>query len=121
MFKHLITISILFSLIGCSGKHFQPLTKREIVREVVYIALNIIDWKQTLDIKNHPGYYERNPLSPAHPHNDRINFVMTVGIVGHPLITWYLEPEKRVYWQTITTGVEAVVVYENYQLGLDSF
>ena len=119
MKKYLIAL-LLISLAGCSGKHFEPLSGREIAKEATYIVLNLIDREQTLDIKNHPYMYEKvsSGIYGDHPSDDRVNLIMSIGVIGHPLVTWWLPKKLRPVWQGATIGVEAMIVYENDKKGL---
>jgi hypothetical protein len=95
--------------------------------EGMYMVSHAIDMGTTLDIENHPGLYETNPLMGRHPSRDRIYAVMGADFIIHPLIS-YLLPESWVVagydlhprrnWQAITLGMSMGLVQHNFQAGL---
>ena len=48
------------------------MTRADLAREAIFAAEVLVDYRQTLDIKNHPGVYELNPIMGRHPSDDRI-------------------------------------------------
>ena len=74
--------------------------------------------KQTMDIKNHPGYYEMNPLMGKHPSDARLRNYSIAAIAGHVAITQLLPDQYRPAWQWGTIGVEAGYVLHNRSIGL---
>ena len=119
MVHRLITLSLiaLFAT-GCSGKHFESLSKRDVAVQLVYTGIVLVDREQTLDIKNHPELHENNFILGEHPSDERINTLIPLAIAGHWLVTWWLPKEKRMAWQLFTGGAETAAVFHNYQIGL---
>jgi len=115
--KWLLIISLAF--IGCAGYHPQPLTKAQIAGEIAFEALHLIDWGQTLDIENHDGMYEWNPLMGRHPSRGRVNLVMGAIAVVHPVITWAIPSEYRWWWIGGSSAASAWAVVHNDRLGLN--
>jgi hypothetical protein len=50
------------------------------------INTQLADLKQTLDIKNHPGMYEMNPILGRNPSDDSIKTYFFVIIAGNQMI-----------------------------------
>ena len=86
--------------------------------ELAFAMLMLIDYWQTRDIKNHPGYYETNPLLGKHPSDARIRNYFIGATVAHAAITYALPEKYRPAWQWGTIGVEAAVVLHNKGIGL---
>ena len=112
---------ILLLLSGCSTWSTQ-----DIVMESTWQALHVIDWQQTLNVADNPDqYYELNPFIGKHPSRGKVNSSMGLYAVGHAVITHYIprgwqcwKLPCRTYWQGITLGTKAGIVYWNYSVGL---
>ena len=108
----------LLSLVVAGVASAEPLNSTEWKREAAYGVLLLLDYGQTLDIKNHPGMYERNPILGDHPSDARIrNYFLALG-AGHLAVTYLLPREYRGYWQYFTIGVQTGYVANNYSIGL---
>lgn len=106
-------VVILFS---CSA-HAQ-LSKKEWALEGAFLAAGLIDYGQTLDIKNHPDKHEQNKLLGRFPSDNRIrNFYLAAGL-AHVGITHLLPREYRPYWQWGTLVLELGFITRNHRLGL---
>ena len=90
-------------------------------------ALFVADTLQTLDIKNHKGMYETNPILGKHPSDANVigYFIGTFAI--HTGVSYYLpdllfEPKTASLFRkgiiTLSIGVESAVIYNNYQIGV---
>lgn len=108
-----------FSLLFTGYAHAaDPWLHSEVTREAVYQVLAAVDWGQTLDIENHPGYYENNPILGKHPSRARINsYFLTTGIL-HAVTTHYLPSRWRPLFQYLSIGIEVNAVHINYHFGL---
>lgn len=85
----------------------------EINLEIVWQALNYVDYLQTKRIFRDDRYTEKNPLV-SHPKD-----VLWFGLV-HYLLTEYVftKEKERVFWQSVSIGVKSGVVYNNYFIGI---
>ena len=86
--------------------------------QLVYTALHIVDWGQTLDLVEQ-NHIERNPILREHPSKGSVNLYMGSTLVIHYIISRKLSPIWRLLWQTVTIGIESCVVYKNNKLGLN--
>lgn len=116
--KKITLLIIFFCIAGCSGKNFQPFSKTDWALQTAYTTAAIYDWRQTLEIKNHPELIETNPFLGRNPTDQEINTMIPVGILAHWLFAWYLPPEGRKIFQTTFIGIEGAAVRNNYKNGI---
>lgn len=95
-----------------------PWSHGDVTRETVYQVLAVVDWGQTLDIENHPGMSESNPILGRHPSRARINsYFLTAGIL-HAVAVHYLPAPWRPAFQAVSIGIEVDAVAHNARLGI---
>lgn len=113
----MIRICILALLVLYLQLHIEAradMTNTELAKQAVYTGLLVLDYRQTLDIKNHPDMYEMNPLLGEHPGDSRIGrHFVTVGIV-HATVAWFLPRPYKTWWQNIGLVDEAFTVARNH-------
>ena len=119
---------IVVVLTGCSHYKPTPLTKGQIVGEVAWQAIHVIDWGQTLRIADNPDqYHEKNPILGRHPSRGRVNTYMLAGAILHPVVTWLLPEEAEVFgfefnprwvWLGGTIATSGICVVNNHSIGL---
>ena len=112
--------SIIFLLfIGCAGYKPTPLTTNQIVGEVAWQAIHVVDWGQTLDIADNPNeYQEVNPLMGKHPSRGKVNIYMASSALLHPLVTYLIPHKWRWYWIGGTIVTSGACVINNNSIGL---
>jgi hypothetical protein len=98
-------------------------TPKTPVLEWAYQGAALADMLTTLDIKNHPGIHETNPLMGPHPSDDRVLGYFAAYDLLHYGITRILvdlnAPRSLVtVWELGTIGYETDLVVHNYRLGL---
>ena len=91
--------------------------------EYVYFAAEAADCSTTLDIKNHPGFIEENPLLGYNPSDGKIIGYCAGAALIHSAITYELVdqgvPRAIVnVWEYVSIGVESGFAIHNYSLGL---
>lgn len=96
-----------------------PLTSQDWQREAVFAALLVADWRQTQDIRRHPGRFELNPILGRRPSLGRVDRYFAASLLAHAACSLALRPEYRVTYQRATIAAEAVVVGRNAYLGLE--
>ena len=110
---------------GCAGW-----STEDKVRQGVYTALHLADWAQTREIAEKPDeYHETNCALGDHPSKGEVDVYMGGTLIAHwvisdllptkwrvPLIDAQINP--RAWWQSVTIGVEAACVVNNYSIGL---
>lgn len=95
-----------------------PFTKGQVAGIAALGLVTYQDYKQTLDIKNHPGMYEVNPLLGRHPSDERVRNYF-VGASLTTLAVLYVMPSKyRKYVIVGGLAMELSVTQGNKRLGL---
>lgn len=92
--------------------------KTDVALEVVSAGITIVDWGQTLNISDHGGMYEMNPILGKHPERREINTYFISVLTIHPIVSMLLPPKARTIWQSIYIGVELTAIGSNYKSGL---
>ena len=123
-----IAIGLLILLTSCAGYEPTPLTTNQIVGEVAWQAIHIVDWGQTLDIADNPDrYHEINPIIGRHPSRGRVNMYMGASALLHPLVTYMLPEEAEILgfefnprwvWLGGTIATSGACVINNQSIGL---
>jgi hypothetical protein len=83
-----------------------------------WAAVNVIDAAQTLDIRNHPGMREINPLMPHQPQRRDVA-LHTLGSLA--LGYWFIDNIDARYRKTVLgtlIGFELILINHNRVLGL---
>ena len=106
-----------------------PWSKTDISLEILSQGLLLVDWGQTLDIREREdeGYYEKNSYLGKYPSRGKVNKYFALSCLAHGLITWVLPVKWEVFgftihprrlWQYGFIGVESPCVINNYQIGI---
>ncbi len=103
----------LILLTGCSD-----FSTQDTVLQTISQGLLIGDWSQTLDIKNHPGMHEINPILGEHPSNAAVNGYFAVSVAANQAVANCLEGSSRTYFQTGIIILESMAVSNNHALGI---
>lgn len=111
-------ILIALLLLALPAQAQTPLSKEEWAREAAYLVLLTADYSLTMDLKNHPGMYEKNPILGRHPSDQQLRGYFAVAAIGHVLGMHFLSRENRAFAQWASIGIELYAVHNNYQLGL---
>lgn len=103
----------------CSHAHSADrLSETDLMGLGAIAATYVVDYKQTLDIKNHPGMYETNPILGKHPSDVKVrNYFIASGVVTLGAV--YLLPKD--YRKYLIGGVlvlEVGVIGHNKYIGL---
>lgn len=111
---------ILFGLLLSSTllASASPWTTKDKVLEGAFVVATALDWRQTLDIKNHSNLYEQNHVLGRHPSNTTINTYFVTSIVFHAVVADQLHGKWRTAWQAVWIGLEVGTVQRNYALGI---
>ena len=115
------TIIAILSCLLLSGCATGPAkwTKAEITKEVLYEILNYAEYRQTVyGLKE--GHKELGPALGDNPSEGRLNFIYGITALGHPLVTHYIWPEYRGWWQNTTLVFKGVGFINNlYYVGIE--
>lgn len=87
---------------------------------VVTLILLFIDYRQTLDIKNHEGYFEINPILGKHPSDSKITIYFIICAVIVAIVPYfYLTPlTYQIGWFVFWAGMEIWAIQNNIRIGL---
>ena len=86
-------------------------------RQLIFYGLKVMDWRQTLSVKNDSHLAESNTLLGSHPSDMRIHKFMMGGMLLETGIAAYLEPESRAYFQYVMIGFTGFTVASNWRVG----
>lgn len=112
--KIIISIVLLFSLVGCTSWD-----KTDLALEGVFFASHAVDWAQTNTIARNPDkYHERNPILGKHPKVSEVNLVMGIMAVVQPVIAHILPSPYRRAWIISTTAVKLGMIANNFKVGI---
>jgi hypothetical protein len=99
-----------------------PWSVRDTTLQVVYTALVLIDWNQTLDFRSRQGgschdgtRKESNPILGPCPSRARVNALIGSAILAHAAVTYLLPADYRPIWQGIFITLEIQAVHRNAQ------
>lgn len=95
-------------------------TSEDAVLESTFMALLAVDVAQTLEgIERHDeGYHETNLILGSHPSREEVIAYALASAAGHWIITDWLTTSRGL-WLRGTVALEAVVIYHNWQIGLN--
>src|ERR1035437_2927969 len=111
-----ISAAVLFLLSSVSSAG--EWSRSDMALEAGYIAVTVADLSTTLDIKNHAGFYEKNPVLGMHPTDKTILVSMALTIAAQLSIAEMLPKEFRTRWIASTLGIEIFCVADNLNQGL---
>jgi hypothetical protein len=116
MKKLLLAILLLLSSTVAAAR--DEWTTPQIVGEVTYLTLVAVDWRQTMDIRNHLEIREMNGALGSQPDNGRINryFIATTAV--QYVIANHLRSDWRDLWITGGVILEVDTVAGNKRIGL---
>lgn len=87
-------------------------TKEDTARQLFLTLSQFVDWRYTLDIKNHGNVCENNPILGKYPSDQQVDTYFVVLITGNYLLNKYiLLPKYRRAWQYINIGFESYCIY----------
>ncbi len=111
--------NILISCLCLHGAsaHASDWTVEDTSRQAVFYALKVIDWRQTLSLKNNQNLQEANPLLGSHPSDARVNNFIAGAMLLETGIAIALEPEQRAYFQYLMIGFTGYTAWHNWRVG----
>lgn len=125
MIRKILVLAGAIALHACGGLTPCPAAETDSVpaTEWAYQTLAAADMFTTLDIRQHAGYREQNPILGSHPADARIVGYFAISGLAHYGITRWLvnsgTPNRVVQaWEASGITVEAYCVGHNYALGL---
>lgn len=85
---------------------------------IAILVLLFVDFRQTIDIKNHPGMYEINPILGKHPSDTKITIYFIISSIIFVLVSLYLAEPVKYIWLAVWAGMEIWAIQNNIKLGL---
>jgi hypothetical protein len=82
-----------------------------------FLALMVVDWRQTLRASEGGRFYETNPLLKATPSRASVNGLFLTAACLHALVSLALPPKPRRVWQAVSIGFEVSSVAHNFSVG----
>lgn len=122
-----ITIIFCIFIFGCghgfiADKPFDRWTKEDTQRQLVYTAVHVVDWAQTVQISRDPVNYQEEGLLRAmagnHPSESEVHQFFATTLLLQTAIPAMLKPKYRKMWQYTWIGAEASNDIRNFSLGL---
>jgi hypothetical protein len=96
-------------------------TSADTYREVVYLAVDSVDWAQTRNIARSNGlYYEQNNAIGRHPSVRQVDRYFAEAALAHVGIAYTLPKNWRAGFQYVSIGVELGWVSHNRQLNISA-
>lgn len=84
---------------------------------VAALVVTVVDWGQTLNIVDRPGYFEHNLMLGRHPTRAEVNqhFLLTTLLVGSLA---HFIPKYRTEILAVYVTVQTINTVRNYSIGL---
>jgi hypothetical protein len=114
----LILILLVPSISG-AAEDLRAWTSDDTALQLVYTAITVADWSQTLHISRNPDqYFETNKHLGKHPSEGSVNtwFVSTIAL--NAAVSYILPKPYRTIWQGFWIGYEYGFVERNVSIGL---
>lgn len=101
-------------------------SRKDTIMECAFLGLLAVDYLQTRDLITNPKHrepgrerYEQNLILGPHPTISTLNQYTAFCAAGHVVISMMLPQGKwRTNWQGFGIALEAVVIANNYRLGM---
>lgn len=110
-----ILYSLLLSSTLLAGEAWSNQDK---VLEGAFVVATAFDWRQTMDIKNHPNLCEQNRILGKRPSDGTIHTYFASSILVHAIVANQLHGKWRTAWQSVWIAMEIGTVQRNYALGV---
>ena len=84
------------------------------------LLLLLVDYRQTLDIKNHSSMYEINPILGKHPSDLKITIYFIICSILFTAVSLYAYPvydTALIIWLGIWSAMEVWAVQNNIRVG----
>ena len=117
MLKYILILIIFLSIpsIVIAGDRW---SKTEIAMETTFQVLNLMDYRQTIQIPHNPNYGETNWMMGSDPSKATVNYYMGGYALAHLIVSDLLPSRYRKVWQIMTISMASSAVCNNYNLGL---
>ena len=83
-----------------------------------FVAANVVDTLQTLDIVRHPVYYETNPIMGNHPSDGVVLLTKAAFVGGMYWLVRDMASDRRKVVLGLATAILIGMVVHNHQIGL---
>jgi hypothetical protein len=111
------TLLIVLLAICTASINADELTDAQVKTEIAFDITLVLDAAQTIDLKNRPAQYEKNPLLGKHPSEKKvIAYFATMGW-AHYELTKAMPNEYRKAWQYGWIAAEIFTIIQNKRVG----
>lgn len=117
----------LIALLSVTTAH-ADWNKDEIIAEVFWEILHVVDWGQTRYIATHPDEYrEINPILGNHPSKREVDIYMACNAILHPIIVGLLPRRTEIFgyefsprkiFQASSIMISGGLVAHNFSIGI---
>jgi len=119
-FIFIVAVCLLLMVSSSAHGASDPWTNADTARQLLYTAVTVADWNQTLHISRNPEkYYETNDFLGKHPSKRDVNSYFASMILTNALIASLLPKDYRASWQVFWIGYESIYVKRNIGIGLN--
>lgn len=113
-------MAVLATLLCSAYASANDWSTADTVRQAAVLGTFIVDYKQTSDIKNHPGMFEKNPILGPYPEQRTIRNYFIAAAVTHTALMVVLPPDIRATAQYATIALQVAVIGHNKYIGLSA-
>lgn len=82
-----------------------------------FLALELIDWAQTLEIARNEDYIETNPILGENPSEKEVNLYF-ISCIGINYMIAKSDWKYKKLWLTLATALQAYCTTHNYRMGV---
>ena len=93
-------------------------TKADQQRQLLFTAIHLADWGQTLDTVERDNFHENNPVLGKNPSRRKVNIFMASTLAGHWYIAKNISNRNRKSFQIISLAAKVLLVIHNRHIGL---
>lgn len=113
--KNIFTVFILLcAILARPALAGDPWSDADVKREIAYLAVDSVDWGQTLYTARHPTLaHENNPLLGRHPSVAEVNRYFVLTMAAHVAITNAIPSRWRERWQITSIVWEFAITSDN--------
>jgi hypothetical protein len=113
-----LTVLICLLCSSCASHPFQEWSKADTYRQIGWSAIHAVDWQQTREIAVNDAFIEKNSIMGDYPTVQKVDIYFGVTLVMHTLISGFIAPEYRSFWQYGSVVAGTVNVGRNYIMGV---
>lgn len=110
--------ALLLSLVCSPSLAVDKLSESDLMATGALLATYYVDYRQTMDIKRHPGMYETNLILGKHPSDDKVKHYFLAASILSVGAVYVLPSEYRKVFLGSAITLQLVVIGRNKHIGL---